>query len=94
MSTQFHSNPTDVLANLWTLAALPPDALAHATLTGTDPVLPSSFPVGTAAQASLAAAALAACELGHARGQPRQTVSLDMRHAAIECTGWFSLDGV
>ena len=94
MSTQFHSNPTDVLANLWTLAALPPDALAHATLTGTDPVLPSSFPVGTAAQASLAAAALAACELGHTRGQPRQTVSLDMRHAAIECTGWFSLDGV
>jgi crotonobetainyl-CoA:carnitine CoA-transferase CaiB-like acyl-CoA transferase len=57
-------------------------------------VLPSSFKVGTAAQVSIAAAALAACELGHVRGAPRQKVSVDMLAAAQECTGWFSVDGV
>ena len=84
----------DALAGLWQLAGLPRDALASAVLTGHDPVLPSSFAVGTAAQASIAAAALAACELGHVRGVGRQQVSVDMDHAALECTGWFSLDGV
>ncbi|WP_443273277.1 hypothetical protein [Variovorax sp. JS1663] len=41
----------------------------------------------------IAAAALAACELGHGRGVPRQAVSVDMLHAALDCTAWFSLDG-
>jgi crotonobetainyl-CoA:carnitine CoA-transferase CaiB-like acyl-CoA transferase len=81
------------LAGLWQQAGLPEDALAFAQLTGADPVLPSSFAVGCAAQSTIAAAALAACELGHARGTPRQPVAVDMLHAAIECTGWFSLDG-
>ena len=94
MNAHSDRNPSVVLAHLWATAGLPADALAHAALTGADPVLPSSFPVGAAAQASLAAAALAACELGHARGQARQTVSLDMRHTAVECTGWFSVGGV
>jgi crotonobetainyl-CoA:carnitine CoA-transferase CaiB-like acyl-CoA transferase len=78
---------------LWDLAGLPRAALAELALTGSDPVLPSSFAVGTAAQASMAAAALAACELGHARGNPRQSVAIAMQHAAIEATGWFSVDG-
>lgn len=84
----------DALARLWQLAGLPVDGLAFATLTGRDPVLPSSFAVGTAAQAGIAAAALAACELGHVRGTPRQQVSVDIEHAALEVTGWFSVDGV
>ena len=87
---------TDTLAalrNLVRLAELPDDALRHAILTGAEPVLPSSFAVGTAAQTSVAAAALAAVELGHVRGQPYQQVSVDMTHAALECSGWFSLDG-
>lgn len=83
----------DVVGGLWRLGGLPPEALAELTLTGADPVLPSSFAVGTAAQTSIAAAALAACELGHARGQPRQRVAVDMLDAALECTAWFSLDG-
>ena len=83
----------DALQGLWQQAGLPHAALAFARLTGADPVLPSSFAVGTAAQSSMAAAALAAGELGHLRGTPRQQVSLDMQHAAIECTGWFSIDG-
>ncbi len=85
--------PRQALGGLWQLAGLPAQALDHAHLTGADPVLPSSFAVGTAAQASIAAAALAACELGHLRGTPRQQVSVDMTHAALECTAWFSIDG-
>lgn len=84
----------EALASIWRLAGLPEEALGLVTLTGEDPVFPSSFVVGTAAQSTIAAAALAACELGHQRGAPRQQVSVDMLHAAAECTGWFSLDGI
>ena len=83
-----------ILATIWALGGLPTEALSHVDLRGADPVLPSSFAVGTAAQTSIAAAALAACELGHARGQQRQTVAVNMLHAAIECEGWFSVDGL
>ncbi|MGJ7507013.1 CoA transferase [Variovorax sp. GT1P44] len=86
-------NATEELGRIWRLAGLPPEALAFANLSGTDPVLPSSFAVGTAAQSTIAAAALAACELGHVRGVPRQEVGVEMLHAALECTGWFSVDG-
>ena len=86
-------DPQTTLAQIWQLGGLAADALAFAELSGADPVMPSSFAVGTAAQTGVAAAALAACELGHRRGQPRQTVSVDMAHAAVECTGWFSLNG-
>jgi crotonobetainyl-CoA:carnitine CoA-transferase CaiB-like acyl-CoA transferase len=84
---------TEVLRDVWRQAGLPTDALAFARLSGADPALPSSFAVGAAAQSTIAAAALAACELGHARGAPRQRVDVDMLHAALECTGWFSIDG-
>jgi crotonobetainyl-CoA:carnitine CoA-transferase CaiB-like acyl-CoA transferase len=85
--------PREALAGLWQLTGLPGPALEFAHLTGSDPVFPSSFAVGTAAQASIAAAALAACELGHLRGAPRQRVGVDMAHASAECTGWFAIDG-
>lgn len=85
--------PVDVLQALWSAAALPVGALDFARLTGADPVYPSSFAVGAAAQSTIAAAALAACELGHQRGAARQQVTVDMLHAAVETTGWFSLDG-
>jgi crotonobetainyl-CoA:carnitine CoA-transferase CaiB-like acyl-CoA transferase len=48
-------------------------------------VLPSGFRVGTAAAAAIAAAGLAAVELDRARTGRRQTVAVDMRHAAAEC---------
>lgn len=86
--------PRQVLADLWHLAGLDPAALDHAQLSGAEPALPSSFAVGTAAQCSLAASALAAAELRHARGQPRQMLRVDMHEAAAECEGWFSIDGV
>ncbi len=83
----------EALAGLWQLARLPAEALPFARLNGADPVYPSSFHVGTAAQTTIAAAALAACELGHQRGVSRQTVEVDMAHAAAECLAWFRIDG-
>ena len=59
--------PAAALAEVWRLGGLDPAALAHATLTGAEPVVPSSFAVGTVAQVSIAAAALAAAELWHLR---------------------------
>ena len=89
-----NTSPDMDLAALWHDAGLPEDALAQADLTGRDPVLPSSFAVGTAAQVSAAAAALAAAMVGHLRNGVRQQVSVDMRAAALECCGYFTLDGV
>lgn len=86
-------NPSAALAALWPLGGLPAQALDMLTLTGCDPVFPSSFAVGCAAQVSIAAAALAACELACVRGATRQRVAVDMAHASAECSGWFSLDG-
>jgi crotonobetainyl-CoA:carnitine CoA-transferase CaiB-like acyl-CoA transferase len=86
----------DTLSRIWRIAGLPDDALSFIDLPGRDPVFPSSFAVGTAAQATIGAAALAACELAHARGVrgvERQRVSVDMTHAAVECTGAFTVDG-
>jgi crotonobetainyl-CoA:carnitine CoA-transferase CaiB-like acyl-CoA transferase len=73
-----------VLADLWRMAGQPAEALEQATLTGAEPVLPSSFAVGTAAQATVAATALAATELWRLRTGRRQRVSVDMRNAGIE----------
>jgi crotonobetainyl-CoA:carnitine CoA-transferase CaiB-like acyl-CoA transferase len=76
--------PINVLADLWRAAGQPEAALDSVTLTGTEPVLPSSFAVGTAAQATVAASALAANELWHLRTGRRQRVGVDMRHAGTE----------
>ena len=76
--------PKDALAGLCQLAGQPADALNAVELTGAEPALPSSFAVGTAAQASIAASALAANELWRLRTGRRQQVSVAMRNAAIE----------
>lgn len=88
------TTPSSALQSIWTLGQMPEQALPYAHLIGADPVLQSSFAIGAAAQVSVAAAALAACELGHARGLARQQVAVDMTHAAVECSGWFSVNGV
>ena len=83
------------LAAFWRHAGQDDAALASADLTGAEPVLPSSFAVGTAAQASIAAAALAANELWRLRSGRRQQVSVAMRDAAIEFRSerYIRLDG-
>src|SRR5215213_5550698 len=78
------ANSREALAALWGLAGQPQAALDAVTLTGREPALPSSFTVGTAAQTTIAASALAAAELWRLRTGRMQRVSIDMRDAAIE----------
>ena len=88
-------DPHDVVAALWRTAEQDDAALQHVTLTGAEAVLPSSFAVGTAAQATIASAALAAGELWRLRSGRRQSVAVDMRAAAIEFRSerYLRLDG-
>jgi crotonobetainyl-CoA:carnitine CoA-transferase CaiB-like acyl-CoA transferase len=76
--------PLDVLTSLWQEIGKDAEALAQVELPGVEPVLPSSFAVGTAAQASIAAAALAAAELWRLRSGKPQRIRVPMRDAAIE----------
>jgi crotonobetainyl-CoA:carnitine CoA-transferase CaiB-like acyl-CoA transferase len=73
-----------ILSALWHEAGLGPEALERVTLTGAEPHLPSSFRVGAAAQAAIAAATLAASEVWHRRGGPAAHIGVDLRHAAQE----------
>src|SRR6202047_2540826 len=76
--------PREILADLWTLAGGEPSALDAVTLTGEEPQLPSSFRVAAAAQASIAAAGLAAAHIWKLRSGQSQNVAVDMRHAVVE----------
>jgi crotonobetainyl-CoA:carnitine CoA-transferase CaiB-like acyl-CoA transferase len=84
MTTAADASPSQIVTDLWTGAGGEATALAHVKLTGSDPVLPSSFRVGAAAQVSIATAGLAAAEIWRQRTGRRQTVAVDMRHAAAE----------
>lgn len=61
-----------------------PQLLKSITLTGSDPIYPSSYCIGTAAQTSIAAATLAASQIWQTRNNKTQNASVDMRHAALE----------
>src|SRR6202021_2488153 len=77
--------PREILADLWTLAGGDVAALDGVTLPGEDPQLPSSFRVAAAAQASIAAAGIAAAQVWKLRSGQSQDVAVDMRHAVVEC---------
>jgi crotonobetainyl-CoA:carnitine CoA-transferase CaiB-like acyl-CoA transferase len=78
-------SPREILTNLWTSTGGDPSALDAVTLTGEEPQLPSSFRVAAAAQASVAAAGLAAAQIWKLRRGQSQNVAVDMRHAVVEC---------
>jgi crotonobetainyl-CoA:carnitine CoA-transferase CaiB-like acyl-CoA transferase len=78
-------SPRQILAELWTSAGGDASALDAVTLTGEEPQLPSSFRVAAAAQASIAAAGLAAAQIWKLRSGQSQDVAVDMRHAVVEC---------
>ena len=88
-------NPKTVLAGLLRTAGHPDATPGAIELTGTAPVLPSSFAVDAAAHATIAAAALAASNLWRLRTGRRQAVSVDRRSAAIEFRSerYLRLDG-
>lgn len=77
------SESQEQLQHLWSLAGGEAAALGNADLPGGEPALPGIYKVGVQAQASIAAAGLAAAEIHRARGGPAQTVSVPMRNAAI-----------
>jgi crotonobetainyl-CoA:carnitine CoA-transferase CaiB-like acyl-CoA transferase len=78
-------SPRDILADLWTLAGGAPSALDAVKLTGAEPVVPSSFRIAAAAQATIAASGLAAAEIWKQRTGEAQSVAVDMLHAIVEC---------
>jgi len=78
-------SPSEILADLWTPAGGERSALDAVTLTGEEPQLPSSFRVAAAAQASIAAAGLAAAQIWKLRSGQSQDVAVDIRHAVVEC---------
>ncbi len=78
-------SPRTILAELWTFAGGDPADLNGLTLSGEEPQLPSSFRVAAAAQVSIAAAGLAAANIWKLRRGQDQHVTVDMRHAVIEC---------
>lgn len=86
---------TEALAQLWAVLGQPAQALSRVSLSGAEPALPSSFAVGTLAQSTIAAAALAAAQVDTLRTGRQQTVSVDMHHAALEFRSerYFRVDG-
>ncbi|MEO1190651.1 MAG: CoA transferase [Pseudomonadota bacterium] len=72
------------LEALWQASGGPAQALERVSLMGDQPFLPSSFKVDVAAQASIAAATLAASEIWRLRSGERCGVSIDRRHATAE----------
>src|SRR6266853_1994547 len=78
-------SPREILEAIWTAAGGDLAALDTVTLTGEEPQLPSSFRVAAAAQASIAAAGLAAAQIWKLRSGQSQDVAVDMRHAVVEC---------
>ena len=77
--------PREILTDLWALAGGDLAALETVTLTGEEPQLPSSFRIAAAAQASIAAAGLAAAQIWKLRSGQSQDLAVDMRHAVVEC---------
>src|SRR6476660_7895817 len=78
-------SPGKILSDIWTSAGGDLAALDAVKLTGEEPQLLSSFRVAAAAQASVAAAGLAAAQIWKLRSGHSQDVAVDMRHALVEC---------
>lgn len=83
------------LRGLWLNAGLAPQALARADVPEPGrPVLAASFAAAGAVQSALAAAALAATEIGALRDGPLQRVRVGAEDAVAEASGHFKIDGV
>jgi hypothetical protein len=74
----------NAIGGIWSGIGGDPRALDRVETTGADPVLPSTFAVGTAAAATVAATTLAAAELWRLRGGPADAdVRVDVRESAV-----------
>ena len=82
-----------VLAALWAAAGLDPSAQQRFSATGSEPALRTSFAVGTALQAALGAATLAATEVARLRGAAPAQARVDLIDVVRESACHFTLDG-
>ena len=73
----------DALRDLWSRTGLDPGALDRVRFVGPEELLPSVFPVTTAAAVTVGAATLAASELWRERTGRAAAVTVDRRHAAV-----------
>lgn len=73
-----------IVSDIWRHGLPTPAPLEALSFTGAEPGLPSSFRLGAAGQAAIAAAALAAAEVWRARTGRGQSVAVDMAHAMAE----------
>jgi crotonobetainyl-CoA:carnitine CoA-transferase CaiB-like acyl-CoA transferase len=87
-----HNGAKQLVEELFELVSLPWDQ-GNLQLSGDWPLLATSFHVGTLAQSTIAAAALAAGKLSVVRGGVAPQVEVDMHAAEAECTGYFQVDG-
>jgi crotonobetainyl-CoA:carnitine CoA-transferase CaiB-like acyl-CoA transferase len=74
-------HPLDLTSAIWAAADCDPLALEQLRFSNTAAQLPSVFPVGALAAATIGAQALAAAEVWRMRGGGAQTVDIDQRHA-------------
>src|SRR6478609_6978448 len=78
-------SPAEILSGIWTSIGGDEAALERVHLIGEEPQIPSSFRVAVAGQTTIAAAGLAAAEIWRLRSGEAQDVTVDMRHAVVEC---------
>lgn len=94
-NNEFHfTSGRPALEALWFGHNLPASTLEQISFTGNHPVLSSSFAVSTAVQASVGAAVGMAAVIAQHRGIESLCLSVDSIDAALECTGYFEIDGV
>ena len=93
-TTTNFTNALPVIQTLWQTHNLPANPLQQLSLTGDLPVLPSSFAVTAAAQASIAVAAAMASVIAYKRTGKYLHVAVNSIDAAMECTGAFKVNGV
>ena len=77
------SDSISAAKNLWEFSQLHETDLDQVSLEGSEPILPSVYKTGVAAQSSIAVAALAASKIWEYRTGETQKVSVAMKHAAI-----------
>ena len=83
MTSRSGTDSKKALHDIWAVAHLDSEALEWLNLEGEEPVLPSTYKIGVCAQSSIAAAGLAAAELWRHRTRETQTVSVNMKEAAM-----------
>ncbi len=83
MTSRSRTDSEEALKDIWAVANLTSEALEWSNLQGEEPVLPSTYKTGVCAQSSIAAAGLAAAELWRHRTGEIQTVSVNMKEAAM-----------